>query len=56
MCGCGCLLLIAILGGLVYCFLHGMWLIAAVLLAMAFAAGWFGRKMLGWRPGVKRRE
>jgi hypothetical protein len=49
------LLLIAIAGGLVYCFLHGMWIVAGLLLGAAVAVGWFGRKMLDWRPGAKRR-
>jgi hypothetical protein len=56
MCGCGCLVPIAIVGGLVYCVLHGLWIAAALLIAAAVATGWFGRKMLGWRPDMKRRE
>ena len=56
MCGCGCLLLIAVAGGLVYCLLHGLWIVAALLIAAAAAAGWFGRKMLDWRPGARRRQ
>jgi len=56
VCACGCFVLIAIVGGLVYCLLHGMWIVAGLLIGAAVATGWFGRKMLDWRPGMKRRQ
>jgi hypothetical protein len=46
MCACGCFLVAAIVGALVYCVMHGLWLAAAGVVVFAAAIAWFGRKTL----------
>jgi membrane protein implicated in regulation of membrane protease activity len=46
MCACGCFLLVAIAGALVYCVMHGLWLAAAGVVALTVAIAWFGRKAM----------
>jgi hypothetical protein len=50
MCACGCFVLVAALGGLVYCFIHGLWLPFAIILIASAAIGVFGGKYSNWRP------
>jgi len=40
--------------GLLYCALHGQWILFAVILVASVAAGWFGRKAADWRPSPKK--
>ncbi|MES1261236.1 MAG: hypothetical protein ABUS49_05805 [Acidobacteriota bacterium] len=40
--------------GLVYCALHGMWFLFALILVVSAAAGWFGRRLADWRPAPKK--
>jgi membrane protein implicated in regulation of membrane protease activity len=49
MCACGCFLLVAIVGGLVYSVMHGLWLAMAAIVLFALIVGWFGRKAAGSR-------
>jgi arginine exporter protein ArgO len=51
MCACGCFLLIAVVAGLVYCVMHGLWLIAMAVLVFSALTGWFGKK--AWRSGPR---
>jgi membrane protein implicated in regulation of membrane protease activity len=51
MCACGCFLLAAIVGALVYCVMHGLWLAAAGVIALTAAIAWFGRKAMQARKG-----
>ena len=44
MCACGCFLVAAIVAGLVYTVMHGMWLATAGIVVLAGLIGWFGRK------------
>jgi len=44
MCACGCFLLVAVVAGLVYCVMHGLWLAAGAVLLFSALAGWFGKK------------
>jgi hypothetical protein len=46
MCACGCFLLLAIAGALVYTIMHGLWLAAAGVIVFTAAVGWFGRKAM----------
>ena len=46
MCACGCFLLLAITGALVYCVMHALWLAAAAVLALTAAIAWFGQKAM----------
>jgi len=45
VCACGCFLLAAIVGALVYAAMHGLWLLALAVLVVAALTGWFSRKM-----------
>jgi hypothetical protein len=50
MCACGCFLALAIIAGLVYCFIHALWLPAALIVILAAVFSWLGGKAAGWRP------
>jgi len=50
MCPCGCFLALAVIAGLVYCFIHALWLPAALILILAVVLSWLGVKAAGWRP------
>jgi hypothetical protein len=49
MCACGCFLLVAIVAGLAYAVIHGLWLAAISIVIFALVIGWFGRKAAGSR-------
>lgn len=54
MCACGCFLLAGFVAALVFCIMHGLWLIAAGVIALAGLIGWLGAKSMkgpdgGWR-------
>ena len=49
MCACGCFLVVAVLAALVYCVMHGLWLVAFAVLIFSAIAGWFGKKAAGTR-------
>jgi hypothetical protein len=54
MCACGCLVLTAGAGALVFCYLKRLWVpMALFVLAMA-AVAVFGAKFSNWRPKPKR--
>jgi hypothetical protein len=44
MCACGCFLLIAVVAALVYCAMHGLWVIAVVVVLFSALIGWLGKK------------
>jgi hypothetical protein len=44
LCACGCFLIVAVVAGLVYTVMHGMWPMAAAILLFAAVTGWLGRK------------
>lgn len=44
MCACGCFLVAAIVAGLVYTVMHGLWLATAGIVVLAALIGWFGKK------------
>jgi hypothetical protein len=44
MCACGCFLLIAVVAALVYCAMHGLWLIAVAVVLFSALIGWLGKK------------
>jgi hypothetical protein len=46
MCACGCILVLGLAGALVYCFLHGLWIMAAVVVAVGCLIGWLGAKAM----------
>jgi hypothetical protein len=50
MCACGCFVLAAAVGGIVYCAVHGLWLPGAAIIAASVAIAFFGKKYSGWRP------
>jgi hypothetical protein len=54
MCACGCFLLLAVLAALLYCYVNGYWIAFGLVIAVAFAAGWFGRNMANWRPAPRK--
>jgi len=45
MCACGCFLVLAVIAGLVYCFMHALWLPAALIVVFAAAIGWLATKV-----------
>lgn len=49
MCACGCFLVVAIVAGLVYTVMHGLWLATAGIVVAAGLIGWFGRKAAATR-------
>jgi hypothetical protein len=49
MCACGCFVLVAVIGALVYSVMHGLWLAAVAVLLFAVIVGWFGKKAAGAR-------
>jgi membrane protein implicated in regulation of membrane protease activity len=53
MCACGCLALAAVVAGLVYTIMHGMWLAVAGIVIVSALAGWFGRKAAASRNPQK---
>lgn len=53
MCACGCFLLLAVFGALVYTVMHGLWLLAIAVLLFTALAGWFGKKAAGSRNKPK---
>jgi hypothetical protein len=53
MCACGCFLIAAIVAGLVYCAMHGLWLAGAAILLVAALTGWFGKKAAASRNPPK---
>ena len=46
MCACGCFLVVAIAAALIYCVMHGLWFLAAVVLLASAALGWLARKTM----------
>ena len=46
MCACGCFLLAGLTAALVFCVLHGLWLMAAGVVALAAVTGWLGAKAM----------
>jgi hypothetical protein len=44
MCACGCLLLAGLTAALVFCIMHGLWVVAAGVVAVACLTGWLLRK------------
>jgi hypothetical protein len=46
MCACGCFLLAGVIAALAYCVLHGLWPLAAVVVALACLIGWLGAKTM----------
>ena len=44
MCACGCFLAAAVVAGLVYSVMHGLWLAAAGIVVLSALIGWLGRK------------
>ena len=44
MCACGCFAILAVIAGLVYTVMHGLWLAAAAIVVFSVLSGWFGRK------------
>ncbi len=55
MCACGCFLIVAIVGGLVYTVMHGLWLAAIAIVLFAAVVGWFGRKATAGRNPTGKR-
>ena len=49
MCACGCFLIVAIVAGLVYSVMHGLWLATIAIVLFAAIVGRFGRKAAGSR-------
>jgi hypothetical protein len=49
MCACGCFVLAAVIAGLVYTVMHGMWLAAVGVALVAGLLGWLGGKMVRGR-------
>jgi hypothetical protein len=47
MCGCGCFLIAIAIAGVVYCLIHGLWVVAVLIIVVPAAIAWFGRKALG---------
>ncbi len=47
MCACGCFLMVAVIAGIAYCVVHGLWWLAVVIVAAAAVMGWFSKKMAG---------
>jgi hypothetical protein len=56
MCACGCFLIAAIVAGLIYTVMHGMWMTAAGVLVAAGLIGWFGKKAAAARGGGARKR
>jgi hypothetical protein len=52
MCACGCFLLAALVAALIYCVMHGLWLLAAAVLIVSGVLGWLARKTFQG-PGPK---
>jgi hypothetical protein len=46
MCACGCFLLAGLAGALLFCIVHGLWLMAAGVVALAALIGWLGAKAM----------
>jgi len=46
MCACGCFLVVGLGAALVYCVLHGLWIAAAAVVAVACLVGWLGAKSM----------
>ena len=44
MCACGCLLLLFVAGGIAWAAIHGLWLVAFLIVAASAAIVWFGQK------------
>jgi membrane protein implicated in regulation of membrane protease activity len=44
MCACGCFAVVAVIAGLVYTVMHGLWVAAVAILVFSVLAGWFGKK------------
>lgn len=53
MCACGCFLVAAIVAGLAYTVMHGMWLGTAGIVVVAAVIGWFGKKAAAARRPPK---
>jgi membrane protease YdiL (CAAX protease family) len=52
VCACGCFLLAGILAALIYCVMHGLWLLAVAVFLVAVVLGWLAKKT-GGSPKVK---
>lgn len=50
MCACGCFLVVAIVGGLAYTVMHGLWLATAGIVVAAVLIAWLGKKAAATRP------
>jgi hypothetical protein len=46
MCACGCFLLVGTVAVLVYCAMHGLWLLALPVLLLGGAVGWLAKKTI----------
>jgi membrane protein implicated in regulation of membrane protease activity len=44
MCACGCFLVVAVIAALVYCLMHGLWLMAIAVALFSALVGWMGKK------------
>ena len=44
MCACGCFLLAGLAAALVFCIMHGLWIMAAGVVSLAVLAGWLTAK------------
>ena len=53
MCACGCFLAVAIVAGLAYTVMHGLWLATAGIVVLAAVIGWFGKKAAAGRNQQK---
>jgi hypothetical protein len=47
MCACGCFLVVAVIAALVYCVMHGLWLVAVAVLLFSALVAWLGKKAAG---------
>ena len=46
MCACGCLLILGLAGALAFCIMHGLWIVAAGVVALGALVGWLGFKTM----------
>lgn len=46
MCACGCFLLVGVVAALVYCVMHGLWLLGLAVIVVAGVLGWLAKKTI----------
>ncbi len=46
MCACGCFLVAGLAAAFVFCVMHGLWLLAGGVVAVAALVGWLGAKAM----------